>query len=492
VIVATITFHFLFTRDDTIRYDTMSQPDGAGGAPPSAPYSHHTTAAAVDVSFCEAVDTLMDERADDDKLRQGAFERLAAERARLLALDEKKKTREIRPDQARANWTKEEHRQFLLGLEKYGKGDWRSISRNCVVTRTPSQVASHAQKYYLRLSATTRKRGSINDNSLLHWMAPEQAMQAMYGAMGGAPHPPMTAAAAAPTPTSGGAPDGIAKNVTLRELLYGTTTEAQKKPERPQPALSDLNLALMDRIKKLRERNTGLPRSGASAAVARVPTVDAASGQFSHASFSPHGAAANQQMAAVAAAAAATGWNPMMRGNYLWPINNMAASTGNTDAQTRLDSSIRAQDREPAVRTTHVQSCTCARCGKISVGSKASGSLKTSLYGSNIRVCMGCADGGAEAPARYCSLECQCLDWPRHKRECAGRAAAVNKRRRHEQLQLQQQQQQPWEQQQQQQPWACGVPKKTTKRPRGRPTKAAAAEIAAEKAAKAAAAATPY
>jgi len=40
---------------------------------------------------------------------------------------------------------------FLNGLKKYGKGDWRSISRNCVVTRTPSQVASHAQKYFLRL-----------------------------------------------------------------------------------------------------------------------------------------------------------------------------------------------------------------------------------------------------------------------------------------------------------------------------------------------------
>ncbi|KAI9391284.1 hypothetical protein POPTR_007G064600v4 [Populus trichocarpa] len=48
-------------------------------------------------------------------------------------------------------WTGEEHELFLNGLKKYGKGDWRSISRNCVVTRTPSQVASHAQKYFLRL-----------------------------------------------------------------------------------------------------------------------------------------------------------------------------------------------------------------------------------------------------------------------------------------------------------------------------------------------------
>ncbi|KAI4384309.1 hypothetical protein MLD38_002482 [Melastoma candidum] len=30
-----------------------------------------------------------------------------------------------------------------------GKGDWRSISRNFVVTRTPTQVASHAQNILL-------------------------------------------------------------------------------------------------------------------------------------------------------------------------------------------------------------------------------------------------------------------------------------------------------------------------------------------------------
>ena len=64
-------------------------------------------------------------------------------------------------------WTEEEHKLFLLGLNKFGKGDWRSISRNFVISRTPTQVASHAQKYFIRLNSMSKKdnkrRSSIHD-----------------------------------------------------------------------------------------------------------------------------------------------------------------------------------------------------------------------------------------------------------------------------------------------------------------------------------------
>ncbi|XP_061356901.1 transcription factor SRM1-like [Gastrolobium bilobum] len=66
-------------------------------------------------------------------------------------------------------WTEKEHRLFLIGLEKDGKGDWKSISRNVVKSKTATQIASHAQKYFIRqgFPKEQRKRTSIHDITII-------------------------------------------------------------------------------------------------------------------------------------------------------------------------------------------------------------------------------------------------------------------------------------------------------------------------------------
>ncbi|KAK1582309.1 hypothetical protein Q3G72_013897 [Acer saccharum] len=65
----------------------------------------------------------------------------------------------------RIAWTEKEHIDFLAGLNMLGKGDWRGISMNFVKTRSPSQVASHAQKFFLRLASphNKKRRASLFD-----------------------------------------------------------------------------------------------------------------------------------------------------------------------------------------------------------------------------------------------------------------------------------------------------------------------------------------
>ncbi|KAG6415983.1 hypothetical protein SASPL_123404 [Salvia splendens] len=64
-------------------------------------------------------------------------------------------------------WSEEEHRSFLEGLEKLGRGNWKGIATEFVPSRKSSQVASHAQKYFNRLKLTIsnkkRRRASVFD-----------------------------------------------------------------------------------------------------------------------------------------------------------------------------------------------------------------------------------------------------------------------------------------------------------------------------------------
>ncbi|KAJ1261409.1 hypothetical protein BS78_09G027500 [Paspalum vaginatum] len=77
----------------------------------------------------------------------------------------------VAPRQERSStrtvWTMEEHRNFLHGLNMYGRGKWKNISRDFVITKTPVQVSCHAQKYFLKKERTNRnQRYGINDVGL--------------------------------------------------------------------------------------------------------------------------------------------------------------------------------------------------------------------------------------------------------------------------------------------------------------------------------------
>ncbi|KAL8097299.1 hypothetical protein AgCh_030436 [Apium graveolens] len=74
-----------------------------------------------------------------------------------------------RPRKPARIWSLDEHRWFMRGLEIWGKGDWRNIAKYFVPSRTPSQVASHAQKFLKRVEKedTKKCRTTINDIQLM-------------------------------------------------------------------------------------------------------------------------------------------------------------------------------------------------------------------------------------------------------------------------------------------------------------------------------------
>ncbi|KAH0714843.1 hypothetical protein KY284_007748 [Solanum tuberosum] len=64
-------------------------------------------------------------------------------------------------------WTEDEQIAFLKGLDFHGKGNWAKIAKDFVPSRTSTQVASHAQKYFMRLLDANerkyRKKSSVFD-----------------------------------------------------------------------------------------------------------------------------------------------------------------------------------------------------------------------------------------------------------------------------------------------------------------------------------------
>ncbi len=50
-------------------------------------------------------------------------------------------------------WTEDEHKLFLIGVQKFGGRNYKALSEH-IKTRTPTQVRTHLQKYLLKLQVT--------------------------------------------------------------------------------------------------------------------------------------------------------------------------------------------------------------------------------------------------------------------------------------------------------------------------------------------------
>ena len=61
-------------------------------------------------------------------------------------------------------WTRTEHEQFVKGLEEVGK-NWKEIAESYVKTRKRTQIASHAQKWFLKL-AQIKKGEKVDEDDL--------------------------------------------------------------------------------------------------------------------------------------------------------------------------------------------------------------------------------------------------------------------------------------------------------------------------------------
>ena len=71
--------------------------------------------------------------------------------------------RDGNPKKRGEKWSVEEHNLFLTGVRACGRGQWRQISKDFVQTRTPVQVASHAQKHFDKIARSTSKSGDEAD-----------------------------------------------------------------------------------------------------------------------------------------------------------------------------------------------------------------------------------------------------------------------------------------------------------------------------------------
>lgn len=118
-------------------------------------------------------------------------------------------------------------RLFLRGMEIYGRSDWRTIARNVVISRSSSQVASHAQKFFNRqkLGPEQRKRSSIHDIATV-----KDAMERLRQA----------------EPPSSPSPSTASLNHALASLDIPSIHPSPSTSLNPSPTASLINHAFMD------------------------------------------------------------------------------------------------------------------------------------------------------------------------------------------------------------------------------------------------------
>lgn len=112
-------------------------------------------------------------------------------------------------------WTEDEHLAFLLGLQKLGKGNWRGISKHYVPTRTPTQVASHAQKHFLRLQGVTKRKSRF---AVVDSQVPKNVVDA--NAPGVQQHDVVSAPAKSSGPVSSGSYGGFPLPCMVPPMMF--------------------------------------------------------------------------------------------------------------------------------------------------------------------------------------------------------------------------------------------------------------------------------
>ncbi|KDO20207.1 hypothetical protein SPRG_13461 [Saprolegnia parasitica CBS 223.65] len=86
----------------------------------------------------------------------------------------KPRTSKLTTTTATGAWSPAEHKRFLVALEKYPSGPWKTIAAH-VGTRTPRQAQTHAQKYREKLVRKLRCPSNDGNGCMMRLVKDEMA-----------------------------------------------------------------------------------------------------------------------------------------------------------------------------------------------------------------------------------------------------------------------------------------------------------------------------